>query len=107
MENNANDEFDYAIVRTYSAGAFAGYLQYVDRANKTATLYNSRQLWRWHTKNNGLSLSEVAEYGLNHSKSKITCPIGCRIVPYVEILFCTKEAQESIETAESYVHNGN
>ena len=50
----------YVIVRTYSAGVFAGYLE--SRKGKEAVLLNSRRIWYWDGAN---SLSQLA-IQLNH-----------------------------------------
>jgi hypothetical protein len=91
----------YVLVRTYSAGLFAGTLE--ARYGKKVVLLNARQLWRWHTANNGLSICEVAVHGLNHAKSKICC-----VTPYIEIedvqlMPCSDIARTSITTAPDYI----
>lgn len=88
----------YVIVRTYAAGVFAGEWQ------GNGQLKNSRRLWRWHTANNGISLDEVATYGLNYEKSKICCNIEYRRVENVEeIIVCTSTAEFSIKNAPDYI----
>ena len=77
----------YVIVRTYSAGVFAGYLK--ERVNREVTLLNARRLWYW---SGASSLSELAVHG-------IADPDGCKFpceVSVVELL----EAIEILEVTE-------
>lgn len=92
---------EYVIVRTYAAGVFAG--TYKKRLGKKILLENCRRLWRWHTANNGVSLSEVAVYGINQANSKICCVESKKIIEDIEISPCTKEARISIEGAKEHV----
>ena len=39
------DGLDYVIVRTYTAGVFAGYLK--EKDGKDVVLLNARRLWYW------------------------------------------------------------
>lgn len=93
----------YVIVRTYGAGVFAGILK--QRLGKKVLLENVRRLWRWHTANNGVSLSEVAVYGINQSNSKICCVEPLKQVEDIEISPCTDIARKSIEEAKEHVYN--
>ena len=53
------DGLEYVLVRTYSAGVFAGYLK--DRDGKEVELVKARRLWRWY----GAScLSQIAQEGV-------------------------------------------
>ena len=83
----------YVIVRTYSAGVFAGTL--VSRKDKEVNLKNARRLWYW---SGAASLSELAVRGTNN-------PDNCKfpaVVPEVllteaiEIIPCSKIAQKNI-----------
>ena len=53
----------WVIVRTYSAGCFAG--QLVAREGKECTLHNARRLWYW---SGAASLSELAQRGSSKPK---------------------------------------
>ena len=84
----------YKIVRTYSAGVFAGYLK--ERKGKEATILNARRLWYWSGAN---SLSQLAMEG---TKTPNTCKFPCEVnkivlTEVIEILDVTKQAQESIQ----------
>ena len=92
----------YVVVRTYSAGVFAGVLK--QRNGNKILLENSRMLWRWHTANNGASLSDVAVHGINEENSKITSVVpGVREIEDIDIIPCTDIARKSIEGAKTYV----
>ena len=87
------DGLDYVIVRTYSAGVFAGYLK--SRNGQEIVLNNARRLWYWDGAN---SLSQLSEEGV---KKPENCKFPCE-VPYVlllqaiEVLPVSKAAQKSI-----------
>lgn len=91
----------YVLVRTYSAGLFAGILD--ARFGKRVVLKGARQLWRWHTANNGLSICEIAQYGLNQEKSKICCLTDYIEIEDVQIVPCTEIGRKSIESAPEYI----
>ena len=91
----------YVIVRTYSAGVFAGTLK--QRLGKKVLLENCRRLWRWQTANNGVSLSEVAVYGINPTNSKICCVEPTKVVEDIEISPCSAISRKSIEGVKDYV----
>jgi hypothetical protein len=85
----------YVIVRTYSAGCFAGVLE--RQVGKEVTLSNARRLWYWK---GAASLSQLAMEGTK-------CPNGCKFpVPVtsidlteaIEIIDVTDVARESIES---------
>lgn len=91
----------YVIVRTYTAGVFAG--TFKQRIGNKIILENCRRLWRWHTANNGVSLSEVAVYGINQANSKICCVEPSKEVEDIEISPCSEISQKSIQGAKDYV----
>lgn len=85
----------YVIVRTYSAGVFAGFLQ--SRSGKEVVLINARRLWYWK---GAASLSQLAMSGTSN-------PAGCKfpvavdrveLLEAIEILDCTDAARQSIES---------
>jgi hypothetical protein len=84
----------YVIVRTYSAGVFAGTL--VSRKGKEVVLHGARRIWYW---TGAASLSQLA---VNGTSSPATCKFPC-VVPRVElteaieILNVTPTARKSIE----------
>lgn len=83
----------YVIVRTYSAGVFAGTL--ASRKGQEVVLKNARRLWYWK---GAASLSQLAEEG-------VKCPLECKfpctvsevtLLQAIEILPVTQKAQLSI-----------
>ena len=81
------------IVRTFSAGVFAGFLK--ERHGKEVTLLNSRRLWYW---SGAASLSQLAVDGVSK-------PEECKFPAFVpettlteaiEIILLSQKAWESI-----------
>ena len=89
----------YVICRTQSAGVFAGYLQ--DRKGQEVTLYKARRLWYWK---GAASLSQAAEEGFSaESECKFPCEVERLILlQAIEVLDCTKKAQESIKRVKTW-----
>jgi hypothetical protein len=85
---------DYVIVRTYSAGAFAGYM--AQRDGKEVTLCFARRLWKWE---GAASLSQLAQEGTSKPNScKFPCAVDKEVLTEaIEILSCTEKARVSIE----------
>jgi len=84
----------YVIVRTYSAGCFAGEL--VSRKGKEVVLNHCRRLWRW---SGAASLSQLAVDGTkNPNDCKFPAPtMGHTVTEAIEIIPATKTARISIE----------
>lgn len=88
------DGMDYVIVRTYSAGVFAGYLK--ERNGKECVLVRSRRLWYWK---GAASISQIAEEGVkNGNECKFPCELTNEhtITEGIEFLICTQAAKKSI-----------
>lgn len=83
----------YVVVRTYSAGVFAGYLK--DRKGQEVTLVNARRIWYWK---GAASLSQLSQEGTsNPSECKFPCEVSSiELLQAIEILDCTEKARESI-----------
>ena len=83
----------YVIVRTYSAGVFAGEL--VAKVGKEVTLENARRLWYW---SGASSLSQLAMEGVkNPNQCKFPIEVSKIILTEaIEILDVTPEAKKSI-----------
>ena len=84
----------YVIVRTYSAGVFAGYLK--SKKGQEVILNDARRIWYWSGAN---SLSQLAEDG---TKDPLNCkfPVPVKeviLTQAIEILSVSKKAQKSIE----------
>lgn len=88
------DGMEYCIVRTYSAGVFAGYLE--SREGKEAVIRKVRRIWYWDGAN---SLSQLAVDGtLKPENCKFACEVDKIIVTEaIEIIPCTAKAKASIE----------
>ena len=91
----------YVIVRTYSAGVFAGYLK--SRNGKEVELLHARRLWYWA---GAASLSQLSVDGTSKPKEcKFPCEVSrIELIEAIEILECTKKAQESIKNVTVWQH---
>jgi len=83
----------YVIVRTYSAGVFAGYLE--SRKGQEVVMVNARRLWYW---DGAASLSQLAMEGVKKPQNcKFPCEVDkVELLNAIEVLDCTEEAQKSI-----------
>lgn len=92
---NQLDGLDYVIVRTYSAGVFAGYLK--SRDGKEAKLLKARRLWQW---SGAASLSQLAMEGTkNAGGCKFPCEVSEIILTEaIEVINCSEEARVSIQS---------
>jgi hypothetical protein len=73
---------DYVIVRTYSAGCFAGILECHD--GREVSLTDARRLWEWA---GAASLSELAELGPSKpDRCKFACPVSVLLTEAIEII---------------------
>ncbi len=92
----------YVICRTYSAGVFAGYLE--SRKGQEAVLQESRRIWYWK---GAASLSELAVEGPNAPREcKFAVPVNDHeVIQVIEIIPCTKKAQESIQSVPVWTVN--
>ena len=83
----------YVIVRTYSAGVFAGYLK--SRKGQEVVLLKARRLWQWY---GAASLSQLCVDGVADKKqSKFPTEVeSIDLLQAIEILPCSKKAQDSI-----------
>lgn len=84
----------YVVVRTYSAGVFAGNLEF--RKGKEGTLSNARRIWYW---DGAASLSQLAMEG-------VKCPANCKfavpvnridLTEIIEVIYATDAARAIIE----------
>jgi hypothetical protein len=88
------DGLPYVIVRTYSAGVFAGYLK--SRNGKEVTMLKARRLWYWY---GAASLSQLSVDGSSDESScKFPCEVeSIELTEAIEILPCTEKARLSIK----------
>jgi len=89
------DGLTYVIVRTYSAGVFAGYLE--NKCGKEVTLRNARRMWYWA---GAASLSQLAVDGTTKPEEcKFPVEVSSILLTEViEILDVTKKAKQSINS---------
>ncbi len=89
----------YMIVRTYSAGVFAGTVEEISEKGDIVKLKDARRIWRWE---GAASLSELAVNGTSK-------PADCRFpmeVPFVvltqviEYLPVSEKAKKTIDAVE-------
>lgn len=85
----------YCMVRTYSAGVFAGTL--AERNGKEARLTNARRIWYW---DGAASLSQLAAEGTSKPQNcKFPCPVEeILLTEVIEIIPISPVAQVSIES---------
>ena len=88
------DGLKYVIVRTYSAGVFAGYIE--SQKEQEVIMVNARRLWQWA---GAASLSQFAMEGTNAPKScKFPCEVDkVHLFQVIEILDATDACKKSIE----------
>jgi hypothetical protein len=84
----------YVIVRTYSAGVFAGVL--ISRVGQEVVLRDARRLWYWA---GAASLSQLATDGTSRPKDcKFPVAVSrVELLQVIEILDVTLEGRRSIE----------
>lgn len=87
------DGLEYCIVRTYSAGVFAGYVK--ERNGQEATVLQARRLWYW---DGAASLSQLAVDGVSKPKNcKFPVEVPrVELTNVIEVIPCTETAKNSI-----------
>lgn len=94
MNKKTKMKTKYVIVRTYSAGVFAGELE--SRKGQEVVMRNARRLWKWA---GAASLSQLAMEGVSKPKE---CMFPCAVdrvelLQAIEILDVSTVARKSIE----------
>ena len=89
----------YVIVRTKSAGVFAGYI--TSRNGQEVVMRDARRIWYWK---GAASLSQLANEGTkNPSECKFTAPVSrVELLQAIEILDVTKEAEKNIRAVPEW-----
>lgn len=85
----------YVVVRTYSAGCFAGYLE--SEKGQEVVLSQARRLWQW---SGAASLSQLAVDGSSNPggcKFPATTPMH-KLYQAIETIYATEAARKSIES---------
>ena len=84
---------NFVIVRTFSAGVFAGYFE--SRNGREVVLTAARRLWYWA---GAASLSQMAMTGTTSpAECKFPIAVDRVLLEAIEILDCTEAARISIE----------
>ena len=84
----------YCIIRTYSAGVFAGFLESIE--GKVGTVTAARRIWYW---DGAASLSQLAMEGTSKPENcKFPCEVeSVLLTEIIEVSPCTDKAIESIK----------
>ncbi len=87
----------YCIIRTYSAGVFAGYVE--SRNGQEGIIRNSRGIWYW---DGACGLSQLAVDGTSSPKTcKFTVEVDRReLTQIIEVIECSEKARKSIQAVE-------
>jgi len=95
MEQIKKKKNKYVIVRTYSAGVFAGELE--SRKDQEVVLTNARRIWYW---DGAASLSQLAMEGIKKPENcKFPVAVNrVELLQAIEILDVTEAAKKSIES---------
>lgn len=85
----------HAIVRTQSAGVFAGYIE--SRNGQEVVMREARRIWYW---DGAASLSQLATDGTSKpSKCKFPCTVDrVELLQVIEIISTTEKARKSIDS---------
>ncbi len=98
-KSNGFSDGAFVVVRTNSAGVFAGNLE--SREGDEAVLVNARRLWYW---DGAASLSQVALLGVSKPKSckfSVTVPREL-LLGVIEILEATPAAEENLKAVPEW-----
>ena len=89
------DGMKYVIVRTYSAGVFAGLIEI--RNGQEVVMRNARRIWYW---DGAASLSQMAVEGVKKPENcKFAMAVDrVELLQAIEILDCTDKARKCIES---------
>jgi len=92
--------YKYCMIRTYSAGVFAGYLDY-ENLEKQMTVYKARRIWKWA---GAASLSQLAAEGTSDPENcKFPCEVQeVKLTEIIEVIPMTKQAKESIAKVKEW-----
>lgn len=95
----SNDGLEYMIVRTYSAGVFAGYVK--SRNGQEVVMQDARRLWYW---SGAASLSQLAIDGTCKPKEcKFPASVSkIELTQAIELLSVTPKAKASIESVSEW-----
>ena len=90
------DGMPYCIVRTYSAGVFAGFIK--SRNGQEVVMIKARRLWYW---NGATTLSQIATTGVTKPQDcKFACEVNVTLINAIEILEVSDKAKKIIESVK-------
>ncbi len=95
VKKDSRTPSDYKIVRTFSAGVFAGYIE--SRNGREVVMRDARRLWYWE---GAASLSQLAVDGVSKPKS-CKFPVAVprvELLEVIEILDVSDQAKVSIDS---------
>lgn len=85
------------IIRTYASGVFFGTV--TKQSDRAVEIADCRRLWKWHAEK-GISLSDVAVYGIDASKSRICSTVlTMTVLDALEIIPASADCIASVEGA--------
>jgi len=89
----------FKIVRTYSAGVFAGYVE--SRDGREVVMRKARRLWQWY---GAASLSELAMRGTSKpDECKFPMAVDrVEVLEAIELIDCTETALKSIQEVPTW-----
>ena len=92
----------HVILRGRDSGVHAGYIVGTEKIGETEffIVERARRLWRWCAVG-GISLSDLAQNGLDYGRSKISCEatVRLRTTDVSEVISTTAAGGESIRNA--------
>ena len=96
----AKKALKYVIVRTFSAGVFAGELE--SRTGQEVVLLNARRLWYW---SGAASLSQLSQEGVTKPKEcKFPCEVPrVELLQTIEILDVSAAARKNIGEVKAWI----
>lgn len=85
------------IIRTYASGVFFGTV--TKQSDRAVEIADCRRLWKWRAEK-GISLSDVAVYGIDASKSRICATVlTMTVLDVLEIIPASADCIKSVEGA--------
>ena len=102
LAKKSKEGLSYCIVRTYSAGVWAGWIDTKEK-HLCQEVFEARRLWRWWSE---FTLSALAVHGGRSDKdaeNKYAMPVERVILKEViEVIPCTEKAKKYIIEKENY-----
>lgn len=98
VKKQSSEGMPYVIVRTTSAGVFAGYLDSYGQGREV-NLIKARRLWYW---DGASSLSQLAMEGVTRPENcKFPCEVeNIKLFEAIEVIPTTEKAKKSIDSVK-------